>query len=318
MVDLSIVFVNWNSKDLLAQCLRSIETSGTRCAYEVIISDNASTDGSQEWLRELERTNPRVRCVFNPDNPGFGVGNNRALPYCQGRHVLFLNTDTIVLEPLDALVEAADQLGDRCGALGGRVLNADKSIQLTCREPYTLPIIIAGLMLAQIGIRPWFIRRQQLEDWDHAAARDVAILSGCYLLVPHHVLDEVGGFDPHIFLYYEDTDLCYRIRYAGYVVRYVPVSTIIHLGGGSSRSSGLSARALSESIVSMRYFVRKHMGRGHACILTLAIGLSALAMWCIFALFGLLSPLRGPRADARRRAHLLSHVLATILRQRTL
>ena len=214
-MDLSIVLVNWNGKVLLEQCLRSLEASETRCSYEIIISDNASTDGSREWLRHLEQVNPRVRCVLNADNLGFGVGNNRALPFCQGRYVLFLNTDTIVLEPLDALVAEADRLGPRCGALGGRVLNQDGSLQLSCRDPYTLPILIAGLTLAYAGFRPRFLRRQQLTDWDHASAREVATLSGCYLLISLTVLRQVGGFDPDIFLYFEDTDLCYRIRQAG-------------------------------------------------------------------------------------------------------
>lgn len=314
-MDLSIVLVNWNSKELLAQCLRSLEASGTRCEYEIIISDNASTDGSQGWLRALERANPRVHCVFNADNPGFGVGNNRALPYCQGRYVLFLNVDTVVLEPLDALVDAADRLGERCGALGGRVLNADKSVQLTCREAYTLPVVIAGLTLAFAGIRPWFVRRQQLADWDHATARDVAMVSGCYMLVPRRVLDEVGGFDPQLFLFYEDTDLCYRIRRAGYVVRYVPVSTIIHLEGGSSRRAGLSERALSSSMLSARYFVGKYMGRGHATILTVTVWSGWLAMWGVFAVMSVLCPLPGPRALARRRARLLKRALAIVLQR---
>ncbi|MGE5335551.1 MAG: glycosyltransferase, partial [Nitrososphaerota archaeon] len=80
VVDVSIVLLNWNNAPLVADCLGSIERSGTRCSYEVIIADNNSTDGSQQWLRHLEATHPSVRCVFNPDNRGFGVGNNQAIP----------------------------------------------------------------------------------------------------------------------------------------------------------------------------------------------------------------------------------------------
>ncbi|MBF6589402.1 MAG: glycosyltransferase family 2 protein [Ktedonobacterales bacterium] len=304
-MDLSIVLVNWNGAALVEQCLATIEASGTRSAYEVIVVDNASTDGSQERLRALAAAHPRLRCVMNAENAGFGAGNNVALPYCTGRYVLFLNTDTLVREPLDALVAAADALGERCGAVGGRVLNADETLQFTCRGHYTVPTMIAGLTLAFAGIRSRAVRRQEFAAWDHATSRDVAMLSGCYLLVPRRVLDAVGGFDPRIFLFYEDTDLCYRIRQAGYVVRYVPVATIVHLEGGSSRARGLSARTLKQSLTSARYFTRKHLGRGRARLLSLSVKLCWLAMLGVFAPLALVLPLRGPRARLRHRANLL-------------
>lgn len=310
-VDLSIVLVNWNAAALVEQCLGTIASSGTHCDYEIVLSDNASTDDSRERLRALEGASPRVRCVFNAENAGFGAGNNRALPLCRGRHVLFLNTDTLVLEPLDALVAAADALGEDCGALGGRVLNADKTLQLTSRGPYTIPVLYAGLTLAFAGIRPRFVRRQEMEDWDHATPRDVAMISGCYLLAPRRVLEAVGGFDPNLFLFFEDTDLCYRIRAAGYTVRYVPASTIIHLEGGSSRASGLSARTLALSLASACYFTRKHLGRGRERLLTVSVRLSWRALWLALAPLGLLMPLPRPRAGLRRRARLLRRALGS-------
>jgi GT2 family glycosyltransferase len=315
-MDLSIVLLNWNGVALVEQCLRTIGQSGTRAAYEIIIVDNASTDGSQERLRALEREHASVRCVFNSANLGFGVGNNAALPYCHGRYVLFLNSDTLVQESLDALVTAADALGERCGALAGRVLNADRTLQLTAREVYTAPILIAGLTLAFLGIRSRAVRRQELEGWPHDTPRDVAMLSGCYLLVPQAVLARVGGFDPNIFLFFEDADLCYRIRAADYAVRYEPVSTIIHLDGGQTRSSGLSERILGYSAWSTRYFARKYLGRGSARRVALAVWLWWLALWLALAPASLLMPLSRPRATLRRRARLLWRMLAALPRQR--
>ncbi|HLY32543.1 MAG TPA: glycosyltransferase family 2 protein [Ktedonobacterales bacterium] len=313
-MDLSIVIVNWNSRELLEQCLRSLAATGTRCSYEVIVSDNGSTDGSREWLARVAQANPQVQCVFNDDNPGFGVGNNRALPFCRGRYVLFLNADTILTESLDDLIAAADAIGPACGAVGGRVLNADKTIQLSCRERFTLPVLIASYTLAFAGLHPGVIRRQQLADWDHASLRDVGTLSGCYLLVPAHVLREVGGFDPQIFLYFEDTDLCYRIRRAGYRITYAPVSAIIHLEGGASRDEGVTLRGLSSSVQSARYFTRAYLGAGQERILTLTVGLAWTLMWLLFAPMGLLWPQAGPRAKARQRAKLLWGALGTMAR----
>lgn len=315
-MDLSIVLVNTNGKALTEQCIRTIEQSGTQRSYEIIVSDNVSTDGSREWLRELEQTNPRVRVVYNTENRGFGVANNSAVPYCRGRYVLFLNNDTLVLEPLDALVAVADRLGPRCGALGGRVLNADKTIQHTCRLPYTLPVLFYPLTLAYAGIHPRWVRKQELRDWDYASERDVAMVSACYILVPRSVLDHVGVFDPNIFLYYEETDLCYRIRDAGYVVRYAPVSTIIHLGGGSTRSNGLTRGVLSQLAWSVRYFARNHLGHTRARLLAISVWLCWLPIWLVFEFFSLVIPQRRRRADFRHRAQLLRHMLVTLPRQR--
>lgn len=315
-LDLSIVLVNYNARALTAQCIQTIEQSGTRCTYEIVVADNVSTDGSVDWLRQVEREHQHVRAVFNEENRGFGAGNNSALPYCQGRYILFLNTDTLVLEPLDALVAAADGLGPTCGALGGRVLNADRSLQLTCRTAYTLPVLISSLTLEFAGIQPAWVRRQQMSDWDHASACDVAMVSGCYLLVPRRVLDAVGGFDPNIFLFFEETDLCYRIRRAGYRVQYIPVSTIIHLGGGSTRSGGLNEHVLNRATWSARYFTRKHLGRGKAAVLTAAVWLSWLLMWACMAPLALVMPAKGARTALRHRAHLLWRMLGNVPRHR--
>lgn len=314
VVDISIVLLNWNGAPLVEQCLDSIMRSGTRCSYEIVIADNASTDGSQELLRSLENAIPLVRCVYNRENRGFGAGNNQALPYCTGRYILFLNTDTQVLEPLDGLVAAADMLGPRCGAIGGRVLNLDHTIQYSCRDEYTLPVLLASYILAYLGLTSRSECRQQLRDWDHSAPRDVATLSGCQLLIPSHVLAQVGGFDPHIFLYFEDTDLCYRIRRAGYVVRYVPTSTIIHFEGGSSRQKGLTPRSLGASINSARYFSHRYLGVWQAATLTVAVLCAYFAMMCALALVGLLAPKKHLREKSQQRARLLWQVMGIMLR----
>lgn len=307
VVDVSIVLLNWNNAPLVADCIRAIERSGTRCSYEIIVADNNSNDGSQKALANLEATHPAVRCVYNRENRGFGAGNNQAIPYCTGRYVLFLNTDTEVLEPLNGLINAADELGERCGAVGGRVLNRDLTLQYSCRDRYTFPVLFASHTLAFLGIQTRSVRRQQLRDWDHRTPRDVASLSACYLLIPRQALARVGGFDPHIFLYFEDTDLCYRIRNAGYVVRYVPVSSIIHFEGGSSRRRHLTARGLGASVNSARYFARRYLGPIQAWALTVAILLAYLGMMIALAPVAVVVP------KARTRVALLWRVMGIML-----
>ena len=315
-MDLTIVLVNYNGGAFTEQCIRTIEQSGTRCGYEIVVVDNVSTDGSRERLRQIEQANPRVRGVYNTENRGFGAANNSAAPYCNGRHVLFLNNDTLVLEPLDGLVAVADRLGPRCGALGGRVLNPDKTIQYTCNRPFTLPVLISSLTLTFVGVRPGFVKKQGLRDWNYASERDVSVVSGCYILVPRSVLNCIGGFDPNIFLYYEETDLCYRIKEAGYVVHYAPVSTIIHLGGKSTESHGQAMRWLSQATWSARYFARNHLGHTRAQLLATSVWLCWLPMWLTFVLLGLALPKRGMRLASRQRARFLWQALAAMPRQR--
>ena len=313
VVDVSIVLLNWNNAPLVADCIRAIERSGTRRSYELIVADNNSTDGSQQALAALEATHAGVRCIYNTENRGFGVGNNQAIPYCTGRYVLFLNTDTELLEPLDDLIAAADALGDRCGAIGGKVLNRDLTLQFSCRDRYTLRVLFASHTLAFLGIQARSVRRQQLRDWDHRTPRDVASLSACYLLIPRQVLAHVGVFDPRIFLYFEDTDLCYRIHKGGYIVRYVPVSSIIHFEGGSSRQHQLSPRGLGASVNSARYFARRYLGLVQAAILTLAILLTYTGMMIALTPVALFAPKASVRRKAQARVVLLWDVLGIML-----
>jgi GT2 family glycosyltransferase len=131
------------------------------------------------------------------------------------------------------------------------------------------------------------------------------MLSACYLLVPRTVLDRVGGFDERLFHFFEETDLCYRIRAAGDVVRYVPVSTIVHLDGGSTRASGLSPRTLRFAYTGARYFTRKHLGPWRARLLAIWVKGAWLGMLTALVPVALLMPLRAPRAKLRHRAGLL-------------
>jgi|GEM_PF-770238 len=312
-IDLSIIYVNWNSATLIEDSIASLISSGTTCNYEIIISDNASNEPEQEQLRSLVKQYTNSRCIFNQRNDGFGVGNNLALPLARGRYILFLNNDTIILESLDDLVNEAHKMEDSCGAIAGKVLNVDRSIQLTCRMNYTLPVIIASFTFAILGKRPSWVRKQELEDWDHASIRDVAMLSGCYLLVPRIVLDTVGAFDSKIFLFYEDADLCYRIRAAGYLVRYVPFSTIIHLEGGSrDPNKHASALSLGSSFASAQYFTRLHLGIWQAWVLATTVRLWWMSLWVVQSLASVIIPIPRIRLTLRRRTQLLGQLLSDI------
>ncbi|HSO48607.1 MAG TPA: glycosyltransferase family 2 protein [Rhizobiaceae bacterium] len=267
--DLSVVIVSWNTRQMLRECLESLFASGATVMLETFVVDNGSTDGSPEMV---EADFPFVRLIRNTDNRGFAAANNQAIRLASGRHVLLLNSDTLVHEGvIDASVRYMDENLD-VGVMGCKVLNSDGTVQTTCSRFPTL----ANLALLTSGLfKVPFIpgaRRYRMEDWQRNDERDVEVVSGCYFMVSGHALKTVGLLDEAFFFFGEETDWCRRFLEAGYAVRFAPVGTIIHFGGGSSKS--LNSRRdlmLSEATVRLH---RKHGGIA-----------AAAAAWSILFIF---------------------------------
>lgn len=207
-MDLSIIILNWNTRDLLEKCLRSLECPQPAITFEVIVVDNASEDDSRDMVA---REFPQFQLVFNKKNLGFGAGNNVAIPQSQGRYVLFLNSDTIVMDgALTALVRFGDAHPD-IGVIGPKLLNGDGSLQYSCRR---FPNLAAGFFrntpLGRLFPNNRFASDYLMQDWDHATPRDVDWVSGAALMIRREVLDVIGGFDEEYYMYCEDVDLCRR------------------------------------------------------------------------------------------------------------
>jgi GT2 family glycosyltransferase len=224
--DLSIIIVNWNTRELTARCLETIAAATHAASYEIIVVDNASSDGSADMIHERF---PDVRLIRNTANAGFGVANNQGMAVARGRHMLLLNSDTELLagtDVLSALAAFADAHPD-AGVIGPKLLNADGSLQPSwARFPTLLSEMLGRTVLYR---RAWPGETGAYEtDW----------LSGACLLVPREVLAKTAGFDPRFFMYSEETDWCFRIRKAGYRAAYLERAWLVHLGGGSaSRTS---------------------------------------------------------------------------------
>ena len=231
MTDLSIIIVNWNTKDLLAACLDSLASETQGLKLQIIVVDNGSTDGSVEWL-EAER--PDVDLIANNDNEGFAKANNAALLRCQGRHILLLNSDTEV-QP-GALVNSVRTLDayDDIAVLGCQILNTDGTLQTSHRPFPSLSYLLAQLA----GANKLFERVQKLKGLPpvstDAAPRDVEVISGCCLMIRRWALEEGGLLDERFFFFGEETEWCLRFRKLGWRVCYAPVGRVIHHGGGSS------------------------------------------------------------------------------------
>jgi len=215
-VDLSVVILNWNTCALLDASLRSLTPdSQTGIEFEIIVVDNNSEDGSADMVRGRF---PNVHLIANTENTGFGAGNNTAIPQSQGRYILFLNSDTVVTEgALTALVRYVDANPD-VGIVGAKLLNADGSLQYSCRR---YPNLGAGFFrntpLGRLFPKNRFASDYLMKEFDHASPRDVDWVSGAALMMRRTLIDRIGAFDEDFYMYCEDVDLCWRTNHTPYV-----------------------------------------------------------------------------------------------------
>jgi len=261
-VKLSIVILCWNDRKIIADCLSSIFSSTHSTALEVIVSDNGSTDGSPEFIRE---NFPQVHVIENGANLRFGKGNNVGIQASTGEYVLILNPDTIVHDgSLDRWVEFANRRPE-AGGFGCRVLNPDGSDQGSARPfPTIWREWLAALYLRPLGYLSDLFISDEYVRWKGKTERPIDWQSGCCLLVRSELLKRIGGFDEQFYYYYEDVDLCHRIWNAGSSVLYTPDVTITHLGGQSTNSRFPIAFALDKYRNRYRYFY-KYFGRQGIC-----------------------------------------------------
>ena len=265
-LDLSVIVLSWNTRELLANCLESLQCQAGDLALEAIVADNASEDGSREMVRARF---PKVKLVVNSTNVGFGAGNNAAAPHATGRYVLFLNSDTVVTEgALGRLVRFADSSPD-IGIVGPKLLNGDGSLQYSCRR---YPNLGAGFFrstpLGRLFPKNRFAADYMMTDWDHASPRDVDWVSGAALMIRRSLIDQIGCFDEAFYMYCEDVDLCWRANHAPlpgsyaansqktWRVVYYPDSEIYHFIGKSSDQA--PTRMTYEFHKSQYLFYKKH------------------------------------------------------------
>lgn len=242
---------------MIANCLQSIYANTHSTEFEVIVSDNGSTDGSVEFIR---KDYPLVRVVENGSNLRFAKGNNVGIRVSSGEYVLILNPDTVIHDgSLDRLIAFADKHPE-AGAFGCRVLNSDGSYQESAR-PFAciLGEWILALYLKPLGCLSNRLLPGVYVGWKGDTQRIVQWLSGCFILVRGDLLKRIGGFDEQFFYYYEDMDLCRRLWEAGYSIIFTPEMTITHLGGQSTKRFA-AAFKLDSQITRYRYYY-KYYGR---------------------------------------------------------
>lgn len=293
ILDISVIIVNWNTRDLLRECLRSIGEQ-THRPHEVIVIDNASSDGSVDMVASEF---PSTVLIRNEGNRGFAAANNQGLKIAKGRYVLLLNPDTIILDrAIDTMIGWCDAQPN-VGVAGCQVWENDTKIQRTCfadQGPLNIFLVETGLYWALSGWR--FFGGPHYSSWDRKTEREVNIVSGVFMLVPMPVLDHVGLLDEAFFIYSEEADWCMRMRIAGYRCVFTPVARIIHRDGGGKSTSQIKARMYVQMQKSKLIFVRKYYGRG-GYIAARATLLACMLLRCL--IFATIS-----RSNGSSKAHL--------------
>lgn len=263
-VDLSIIMVSYNVKAYLLSCLASVYRLSEDLNFEAIVVDNMSVDGTVEAVRE---SFPQVQVIANAENVGFSRANNQGLRACRGRHVLYLNPDTEVCEgALSGLVRTADSRPD-ASAFSCRVLNSDGTLQYSCFRFPSLSMAIFGLFPI-ISNDSVINGRYSAHYFDHTFEPE-HVLGACFM-VRREVLEELGGMDEEFFMYFEETDLCYRLKRSGHKIVYTPEFSVIHHGQQSTNA--VRGKMSVEYYRSQAYFYRKHYG------LTKQIALKAIVV----------------------------------------
>jgi GT2 family glycosyltransferase len=254
-MDVSVVIVGWNAKHYLELCLQSLAAAPRR-SMEIIVVDNASSDGSAEMIASRF---PHVKLIRSNENLGFSKGNNVAIRQCQGRYIALVNPDVIVFPGcLDALADFLDE-HPKVGNVGPRILNPDLSLQSSCRRFPTLwNNFCSATGLATVFKNSKFLAGEHMFYFPHDRTLAVDILVGCFSMIRREAFDEVGLLDEDLFMYGDDVDWCRRCWKAGWQVVFYPGAEAIHDRGKTTAPYPVRFAVAQQR--SVLYYWRKHHG----------------------------------------------------------
>ncbi len=284
-MDLSIIIVSFNTKQLLGSCIKSIQKYTKNINYEIIVVDNDSKDDSSTSAKKLGAV-----VLENKENVGFGRANNQGLKISKGKYILFLNSDTEVHDNVLGEITNWMEARKNAGVVTSGLKNRDGSIQATGGYFPTLPRVFSWMIIQDLPfvdsiIKPFhpfhskslfskgdsFYRQRKQLDW----------VTGAFLFTRREILEKVGGWDEKFFMYVEEVDLCYRIKALSFQVWYLPQWKITHLGGASSKTSEFSLISEYEGI---KKFYKKHYPKWQYSILRFFLKIGALGRVVVFGL----------------------------------
>lgn len=290
MTDTTIVVVSYNTRDLALAALASASAAAAGLDAAVVAADNGSADGTPEAVRAAL---PGVTVLVNPDNPGYGAAINRAAAARPAAYVCAMNADvTLERDCLRTLREFLDRRPE-CGLAGPALVYPDGAAQPSCKRFPTLGLALGELFgVHALAPRNRWRRRFYCEDLDLAREGIVDTVSGAAMLIRGDVFRRLGGFDEAFRMYFEETDLCRRLRDAGHPAGFCPAARAVHHHGASTVQT--SVRQVEYYLSYVRYFA-KHRGRAAAAALAAAVALATLGRMAAL-------PVKYPPLDRRRAA----------------
>lgn len=245
----SVIIVNWNTRDLVLECIESILTNHDDVPVEIVVVDNNSQDGSSEAVAERF---PEVKLIASEENLGFAAGNNLGIRYATGEYILFLNPDTLILGSAIKYMRDYLQSNARVGAVGCRINNPDGSLQLSHWNSF--PSV--GWLMHKSFRMDKLSRLRSKANYANTPPMSVAHLLGACIMSPAGLIRQLHGFDETYFLYLEETDLCCRIGESGYEVHYAPGAEIVHIGQQSSMQA--TQWTNSQYVLNTFRFISRH------------------------------------------------------------
>lgn len=301
-MDISIIIINYNTRDYLEKCLLSIYSRQHKASFEVFVVDNASSDGSMEMVRDKF---PSVNLTVNPQNTGFGAANNIAIRKSSGKYALLLNSDAEITDgAIDACFEFMES-HPLCGIMGGKLLYPDGAVQVSvCPFPSLYIAFTQHLLLARLfpDSRIFAPHRNAFKKNDYEKEQQVDWVSGAFMTVNRKCLEQAGLFDEKFFLYYEETDLCLRCRNAGWEIRYFPSAAVIHYA--NKTTAKFKPKVFEYSSASLVYYFSKHK----PLISVMALKAMLFPLVCLRLLLNLPARLAGSE-DAKTKAASYCNVL---------
>ena len=295
-MDISVVILSWNDKQYLEVCLRSLLDAMPSRTMEIIVVDNASTDGSPDMVEALF---PDVKIIRNAENLGFPKGNNAGVKASRGKYVFLLNSDIKIFAGcLDALADYLDQ-NPRVGMVGPKILNRDLTHQSSCRQFPTLWnnfCEVAGLAKVLAGSR--LFSGEHMFYFKGDRLMDVDVLVGCFWTIRREAVNEFGLLDEGFFMFAEDLDWCKRFWQAGWRVVFCPDAQAIHYRGGSSTKKDAVWLALTQQRSVLRYWKKHHGATANFGIRSLFV-IHRISRWGAALASSLIKPSKRKDSDLR-------------------
>jgi GT2 family glycosyltransferase len=238
-IEVSVIIVSWNCRQMLTECLRSIQSGLVSDKSEIIVIDNASSDGTVEAIR---KEFPSVNMIACADNLGFAQGNNIGIDVSSGEYLCLINPDVVVESGcIETLVKYLSKHPD-LGMVAPQIIGSDRIVQRSCmRTPTLWNQLCRALALDCVIKKSRLFGGYLMKDFDHDTTREVDIVNGCFWVVRRDALDDVGLIDPLFWMYADDLDWCHRFHAAGWKIMFHPEARAIHFGGGSSRNTPITS-----------------------------------------------------------------------------